>query len=50
MVLLEHFSEEGGHGEAYDLVTLQWDGLSFHSPQRRRILKKQAEEMAGVPL
>ena len=46
-IWIEYFPEGGGHSEAFDLVGLQWEGSSFHSPQRRRILRNFAEELAG---
>ncbi len=50
LVWIEHFPQTVGQGEAFDLVTLQWLGNSFKSPQRRRILRAFAEELAGESL
>ena len=44
---IEYFPQSGGYSESFDLVRLNWEGNSFHSPQRRRILRSLAEELAG---
>lgn len=44
---IEYFQQSGGYSESFDLVSLKWEGTSYHSPQRRRILRNLAEELAG---
>lgn len=46
-IWIEYFPQSSGYSESFDLVSLKWEGNSFHSPQRRRILRNQAEELAG---
>jgi hypothetical protein len=50
VVWIEYFPEGATHPEAFDLVLTQWGDMGFQTPRRKRILRSEAEALAGSPI